>query len=135
MKDLIQPGMASEERFVIEERHLAPHIGSGSARVLATPALIGLMERVAHQFLARQLPGGQSSVGTHVDVRHLAPTPLGETIRVRAEVVSVDKNRVTFHIQAWDEHEPIGEGQHERAVIDLDRFLKRVAFKSTPANQ
>jgi predicted thioesterase len=130
LTELIKPGMASEETFVVEERHLAFHIGSGAARVLATPAMIGLMERVAHLFLARVLPEGQSSVGVHVDVRHLAPTPLGATVRVRAEVLAVEGSKVDFSVQARDEHEQIGAGQHQRVVIDLARFLKRVAAKT-----
>lgn len=127
---LFQPGMTHEEQFVVEERFLAPHVGSGAIRVLATPWMIGFMEATAHRLLAQHLPEDFSSVGTHVDVRHLAPTPMGDTVRFQAEVLSVDGYRVTFAIRGWDSHELIGEGVHERAVIDVPRFLKRVAAKS-----
>jgi predicted thioesterase len=130
--EVIQPGMVREGTFTVEERHLAPHLGSGSLRVLATPAMIAFMERVAHELLIEHVPEGQSSVGTRVDVQHLAPTPLGERVRVRAEVLAVDGIQVSLLIQAWDEYELIGEGQHLRVIIDHARFLKRVAKKIPP---
>ena len=87
------------------------------------------MERVSHRLLTCCLPEGYSSVGTHLDVRHLAPTPVGATIKVRAEVLSLDENRVHFTIEVWDELEKIGEGKHERVIIDEARFLRRVEKK------
>ncbi len=125
----VEPGMTREETFSVEERHLATHVGSGSARVLSTPSMIGLMERTAHGLLAGCLPDGCSSVGTAVDVRHLAPTPAGGTVRVLAEVLVVEGSRVVLRVQAWDAVEQVGDGTHERAVIDVARFLKRVAAK------
>ncbi len=86
--ELIHPGMTSEEIFLVEERHLATHVGSGAARVLATPWMIAFMEGVSHRLLAKYLPAGYSSVGAHVDVHHLAPTPLGCSVRIRFEVLS-----------------------------------------------
>lgn len=130
VKELIRPGMTLEKTFVVQEQHLAPHLGSGSTRVLASPAMISVMEGVSHTLLAQVLPEGYSSVGTHVDVRHLAPTPLGSTVRVKTEVVEVDGIRVQFNVQAWDEREQIGSGLHERVVIDHARFMRRVATKS-----
>jgi predicted thioesterase len=130
LSESIHPGMTHEETFVVEEKYLAPHVGSGSLRVLATPWLIGFMEATAHRLLTCCLPEGQSSVGVHVDMRHLAPTPLGDTVRVRAEVLSTEGNLVDFRVQAWDSKEAIGECQHQRAVIDVARFLRRVAAKN-----
>ncbi len=130
LNELIKPGMTNEETFVVEEQYLAPHVGSGAVRVLATPWMIGFMEATAHRLLAKYLPEGQSSVGTHVDVSHLAATPLGDTVRYRAEVLSVEGIKVLFTVSAWDSIELIGEGKHERAVIDVARFLKRVSQKS-----
>ena len=130
LTDYIQPGMINEETFVVEERQLAPHVGSGALRVLSTPWLIAQMEGASHRLLAMHLPEGYSSVGVHVDMRHLAPTPLGDTVRVRTEVLSVDGWTVAFAVQAWDSKETIGECRHERFVIDEVRFLKRVAAKS-----
>lgn len=129
LSELIHPGMTREDSFIIAMENSAIHLGSGSSRVLATPWMIAFMERVSHRLLTCCLPEGYSSVGTHLDVRHLAPTPVGATIRVRAEVLSVDGNRVFFSIEAWDTLEKIGEGKHERAVIDEARFLRRVEKK------
>src|SRR5512134_2044644 len=121
--ELFPPGLAREDNFQVEEDQTAIHIGSGSLRVLASPWLIAFMERVARQLLAERLPAGSSSVGVRVDVRHLAPTPVGGTIRARAEVISVEGRMVFFSVKAWDNQELVGEGQHQRAVIDEERFL------------
>jgi len=121
--------MTREDSFTVAMENSAIHLGSGSTRVLATPWMIAFMERVSHRLLTCCLPEGISSVGSHLDVRHLAPTPVGVTIKVKAEVLSVEGNRVFFSIQAWDELEKIGEGRHERVVIDEQRFLKRVEKK------
>jgi len=127
--ELVHPGMTREDSFPITPENSAIHLGSGSSRVLATPWMIAFMERVSHRLLTCCLPEGYSSVGTHLDVRHLAPTPVGATIRVKAEVLSVDGNRIYFNIEAWDNLEKIGEGTHERVVIDEARFLRRVEKK------
>lgn len=131
LSEFIQPGMTNEETIRVEEQNLARHIGSGSLRVLATPAMIAFIERISHQLLAKHLPEGYSSVGTLVNVRHLAPTPLGSQVRVRTEVTGVEGPLVTFRVEAWDESEQIGSGEHLRAVIDEARFLRRVASKSS----
>ncbi len=128
---LFHPGMTREDNFEITLENSAIHLGSGSSRVLATPWMIAFMERVSHRLLTCCLPDGFSSVGTHVDVRHLAPTPVGATIHVRAEVLSLDENRIFFSVEAWDNLEKIGEGKHERMVIDESRFWRRVERKLT----
>ncbi len=129
LAELIHPGMIREDNFEITLENSAIHLGSGSARVLATPWMIAFMERVSHRLLTCCLPEGYSSVGTHLDVHHRAPTPIGATIRVRVEVLNVDGYRVDYSIEAWDEVEKIGEGTHERVVIDEARFWKRVEKK------
>lgn len=131
LSELLQPGARQEDRFTVTDQITAYHVGSGSARVLATPWMIAYMERTAHRLLTCCLPEGYSSVGTLVNVRHLAPTPLGAEVRVLAEVLSVEENRVYFSVRAWDDVELIGEGEHERAVIEQARFLRRVEKKKT----
>lgn len=128
--EIIQPGMAKEMTFQVGEEQLAAHIGSGTLRVLATPAMIGFMERVSQLLLAEHLPEGYSSVGILVEARHLAPTPFGFEVKVSSEVLTVEGNRVTFRAQAWDLVEQIGEARHERMLIDESRFLRRVISKS-----
>jgi fluoroacetyl-CoA thioesterase len=130
VSELIKPGLWREEAFHVEERQAAIHVGSGSARVLATPWMIAFMEQTAHRLLATRLPPGYSSVGVLVNVRHIAPSPVGSPVRVRVEVLEVDGQRVNFMVQAWDPSELIGEGQHQRVVIDEARFLRRVEAKS-----
>jgi fluoroacetyl-CoA thioesterase len=129
LEQLIKPGMTKEETFLVKEEHSARHVGSGSLRVLATPWMIGFVERVCQKLLAEHLPQGFTSVGVRVDVQHLAPTPVGSLVRVRGEVSSLDGNKVNFQVEAWDEQEKIGTGQHQRVVIDEARFLRRVATK------
>jgi predicted thioesterase len=99
-------------------------------RVLATPWMIAYMEHTARKFMGEHLPEGYSSVGVRVDVRHLAPTPVGNTVKVRVEILSVDGSRIDFRVEAWEGEEKIGDGQHQRVVIDEARFLRRVAAKA-----
>jgi len=134
LSQILRPGMQREETFRVEEEHAAIHIGSGSSRVLATPWMIAFMERVSHRLVSENLPQGYSSVGVVVDVRHLAPTPIGGTVRVRAEIIELNGLNVALVVQAWDESELVGEGRHQRVVIDEARFLKRVEAKK-PAGE
>jgi len=125
----IRPGLSREETFIVEENHAASHVGSGGSRVLATPWMIAFMERVAYRLLKEHLGEGESSVGVLVDVRHMAPTPIGANIRVKAEVEMLENSQVTFAVTAWDQFEKIGTGKHRRVVIDEERFLRRVSAK------
>lgn len=125
----IEKGMTREEYFWVEEQHTAYHIGSGDSKVLATPWMISFMERVSNRLLSEGLPEEYISVGTRVDVRHLAATPIGVEIRVCAEVLEVLDRRVTLRIEAWDHEEKLGEGLHERVIVNRDRFLEKATAK------
>jgi len=129
LEKVIRKGIVQEETFQVSEEHSAIQVGSGGSDVLATPWLIAFMERVAYQMLAELLPEGKSSVGVLVDVRHQAPTPIGSTVRVRAEIDELQGSRVVFRVQAWDQIEKIGQGTHHRVVIDEARFMQRVEGK------
>ena len=129
LTEKITLGLSEEQEFVVQEEHTAGHVGSGSLRVLATPSLIGFMERVARDLMERNLPEGYSSVGVWVDVHHLAATPVDAKVRVSCQVIAVDGRKVDFSVQAWDEVEKIGEGHHQRVVIDVGRFLQRLQAK------
>ncbi len=129
LTELFQAGMSREEEILVEPKYLALHMGSGDAGVLATPWMIAFMEWVSHHLLSASLPQGYSSVGTQLNVRHLAATPPGIKVRVRAEILGVEGSRVDFKVEAWDPQEKIGEGTHERYVIEEERFMKRVAKK------
>ena len=128
--DNLTLGLVREETFTVEDQHTAYHIGSGDERVLGTPWMISFMERVSNRLVAAHLPEGHMSVGIHVDVKHLAATPVNVKVRIRAKVLEVVKNRVKLSIDAWDDQEKIGEGTHWRAVVEKDRFMKRVMGKA-----
>lgn len=129
LTQIIKPGMNKEFAFQVEEEHSAVHVGSGSLRVLATPWMIAFMERTARQLLGELLPEGYSSVGVRVEVSHLAPTPVGSMVKTSAQVTAIKDTKVYFDISAWDDIEKIGEGQHQRVVIDDERFIRRVTKK------
>ena len=126
---LLQPGLNAETTATVDESLLATVLGSGSVPVYATPAMVALMEAAAVAAIAEALPEGQTSVGTALDVRHLAATPPGHRVRARAEVTAVQGRKVSFRVQAWDERDLIGEGTHTRFVIDVARFMQRVESK------
>jgi predicted thioesterase len=134
ISECVKPGMTKEAVFHVQDEHMAVHVGSGSSRVLATPWMIAFMERAAHRLMTSCLPDGFTSVGIHVDVRHLAASPNDSTIRVMAEVLSVDGLKVSFAVRARDELDLIGEGQHTRYVVNHERFLKRVEDKRRAQN-
>ena len=126
----IQLGLVGESTTTVTDDLLATRLGTGSVDVYATPAMVALMGEAAVSAIARLLPEGQSSVGIALDVKHLAATPPGAQVRAVAKVVGVEGRKVTFDVQAWDEHELIGKGTHTRFVIDVARFVERVQSKA-----
>jgi fluoroacetyl-CoA thioesterase len=127
--DKITIGLVGESSATVTEALSATHFGSGNVVVYATPAMIALMEAAAVAAIDPLLPEGQASVGTAINIRHLAATPLGQRVRARAEVTAVEGRQVTFSVEAWDEKERIGEGTHARFVVDVARFRQRVEGK------
>ena len=130
LAEMINPGLIREETFTVEDQHTAYHIGSGDEKVLGTPWMISFMERVSNRLILAYLPAGFMTVGIHVDVKHLAPTPVNAEIRVSVEVVDVYKNRVTLKLEAWDAIDKIGEGTHKRAMVEKAVFMERVLLKT-----
>lgn len=127
----LTPGLVGEAEIVVKQSDLASAIGSGRLDVFATPAMLGLVELAAVNAVDHLLPEGSTTVGTRLDVRHLAPSPLGIAVRARAELLAVDGRRLSFTVEAFDAVEKIGEGTHERAVVDAARLLARAAAKAT----
>ena len=123
-------GLNAEITLTVTEADTAAKWGSGLVPVFGTPSLVGLMEAAAVKALEGHLPEGQTTVGGHIDVRHLAATPVGMQVRARAELTSIDGRKLTFQIEAWDEVEQIGEALHERFVIDTEKFIARAKAKS-----
>ena len=111
------------------EEPTAPHVGSGRVRVLATPIMINLMEAAALQAVEGFLPAGHQTVGIHLDVTHVAATPVGMRVKAHAELTRVDQRTLYFRVHAEDQKERIGEGVHERIVINLAKFDLRMQDK------
>jgi predicted thioesterase len=127
----LEAGLVGEAHAVVGQADLASAIGSGRLDVYGTPAMLGLIELSAVNAVDHLLPEGSTTVGTRLDVRHLAPSPLGASVHARAELVAVDGRKLTFTVEAFDAVDKIGEGIHERAVVDASRLLARAASKST----
>ena len=127
---MIEAGLTAEIEHVVGPEDTAAAYGSGLVPVLSTPHLIALMESAAQTAIVPTLEAGQTAVGTVVEMKHLAATPVGMRVRVRAELIAVDGRRLRFHIEAWDDVEKVGEAEHERFVVDQARFMKRVMEKA-----
>jgi len=125
----LKPGLTASVEIVVGTRDTAAHVGSGKIGVLATPIMVTLMETAALQAVERFLPPGRQSVGTHLDIKHFAATPVGLKVRAHAELVKIDGRTLTFHLRAEDEREAIAEGVHERIIIDVGRFDDRMQIK------
>ena len=125
----IKPGLHGYAEIVVGAQHTAPHIGSGRVHVLATPVMVNLMEAAALQAVEGLLPPGHQTVGIHLDITHVAATPVGMRVRAHAELTRVAQRTLTFKVRAEDEKEGIGEGLHERIIINLERFDRRMQEK------
>ena len=126
----LKPGDSIETTQLVDADKVASHLGSGSLQVYATPAMVTFIEHTCRKLVEPHLPDGQTSVGVALSVRHLAPTPMGATVSIRAEILKIERQLVTFRAIIRDEIEEIGEAEHTRAIIDTERFLRRVASKS-----
>ena len=128
----LKSGLTGAAEIVVGTRDTAPHVGSGKIGVLATPIMVNLMEAAALAAVERYMPPGYQTVGTHLDVKHFAATPVGLRVRAHAELVKVEDRTLTFTIRAVDEREAIGEGVHERLIINVERFDQRMQRKLGP---
>jgi fluoroacetyl-CoA thioesterase len=122
-------GMKGESRVLVTGENAINFLGTEGPRVLSTPHMIGYMERTCRDTVLPLLEPGHDTVGTQVHISHLAAAPLGMPVRFLAEVISVEGRRINFRVEAWDEKEKIGEGTHERAVINVAKFATRMAEK------
>jgi len=122
----LEPGMKGEQSTTVVHGNTAAAVGAGGVEVFATPMMIALMENAAWKAVIDGLDPGHVTVGVLVNVRHLAATPIGEQVRATAELIEIDGRRLVFKVEAYDEHQKIGEGQHERLIVNLERFLGRL---------
>jgi len=123
-------GTKGEERLLVTSEVAIDFLGLENARVLSTPNVIQHLEITARNSIKPLLGDTHDSVGTQVNVAHLAATPIGMSAIFRSEVIAVTDRRVTFKVEAFDEKEKIAEGTHERAIVDIARFATRVAAKA-----
>lgn len=119
-------GMKARVELTVEHQHTAAAFGSGDVTVFATPMMIGIMENAALKAVDQHLTEGQATVGTHLDVKHLAATPIGMRVWADAELTAIDGKSLTFSVKAYDEKKCIGEGTHQRYIIDVAKFLAKV---------
>ena len=125
----ITPGLEGSVEITVGDQHTAPSIGSGKVRVLATPVMINLIEAAALKAIEHLLEPGYQSLGTHLDVHHVAATPVGMKASATAVVTKVDGRTVYFKVEAKDEKDLIGYGTHERVVVNVAKFDARVQKK------
>ena len=128
----LQPGMKGSAQLLVGIEHSAPKVGSGLVPVLATPVMINLIEAAALSAVEHLLPQGHQSLGTRLDIRHFAATPIGMQVWATAELIKVEGRTLFFRVEARDEREPIGDGTHERVVVNVARFDQRVQKKLKP---
>ncbi len=123
-------GLKGQAETLVSEQNTAAAMGSGLLPVFATPAMLALMESAAAGSVQPYLAEGQGTVGTRLEVSHLAATPIGLTVRAESELMEIDRRRLRFRVRAWAGEELIGEGEHERFVIDSQRFLEKALAKA-----
>ena len=126
----IPAGCSGSAELLVAPEHTAPRVGSGRIAVLATPVMINLIEAAALAAVEHLLPSGYQSLGIRLDVRHFAATPVGLRVTATAEVLAVEARTIRFRVEARDERELIGDGQHERVVVNVARFDERVRRKT-----
>ncbi len=125
----LQIGIKGQASWQVTPEVTADRVGSGGLAVFATPMMIALIEKTCYDSVQPYLAEGQGTVGTRVEVSHVAATPVGKTVTAESELVEIDRRRLVFRVSAHDDRGLIGEGTHERFIIDIDRFLAKTYGK------
>ena len=126
---MLETGIRGEAKEVVSESNSAQAMKSGELKVYATPSMIALMEQAAYTSVAGELEEGQGTVGTLMNVSHISATPVGMEVTANSELVKVDGRKLVFHVEAYDERGKIGEGEHERFIIDNEKFQNKADNK------
>ncbi len=129
--DKIKPGLTGGAAMVVGTNDTAPRVGSGHIAVLATPTMINLIEEAALTTVEHLLPEGKQSLGTHIEISHVAATPVGMKVKAEAELIEVNGRKLLFAVRADDEMELIGKGRHERVIVTAASFQARINEKAT----
>ena len=130
---MLQTGIKGEAKEVVCEENCALTMKSGELKVYATPSMIALMEQAAYQSVAAELEEGKGTVGTLMNVSHISATPLGMEVTAKSRLVEIDRKRLVFEVEAFDESGKIGEGTHERFIIDNQAFQEKTDNKQKKA--
>lgn len=128
----LSTGMSAKTELTVELKDTAFAFGSGGVKVLATPMMVSIMENAALKAVDYNLPEGYATVGTHLDVKHIAATPVGMKVSAEAELIKVEGKKLLFKILAHDEKEKIGEGTHSRYIIQINSFIEKTNEKTRP---
>ena len=126
---MIKVGIVGEVKDIVNDRNIAKTLRSGELKVYATPAMVALMEEAAYKSIQSELEEGKGTVGTLTNIRHIDSTPIGMEVTAKSELIEVDRRRLVFKVEAFDEHGKIGEGIHERFIIDNDSFQNKTDNK------
>ena len=127
---MLKPGIKGRQEVMVTEENSASTLGSGLLDVFATPAMIALMEKTSFMSVAPYMNDGEGTVGTALNITHTAATPLGMQVYCESELTEVDGRRLVFHVEAFDEAGKIGEGEHERFVINNEKFMMKALKKA-----
>jgi fluoroacetyl-CoA thioesterase len=123
------PGLIGKSEMIVKEEDLVSQLEEVTVNVLSTPRLIQLLEAAAIEAIREFIPPGKVSLGTEVKIKHLSPTPLGMKVTANAILKGIDKNRLFFLVDAFDELEKVAEGEHERVLVAKERFLQKIEKK------
>lgn len=129
MEEALRIGLSFERTIIVDESHAARHLAGKGIRVLSTPEMVRLMEECALNGVLPYLQPEQNTVGTRVEMRHLAPTPMGMRVTARCTLVEMDRRRLVFRAEVFDELEKVGEGMNERFIVDRGRHEQRLGDK------
>lgn len=130
---MLEAGIKNKKDMIVTEENTAKAVGSGGLEVFATPALIALAEKTAYESVIPYLEEGQGTVGTNINIKHIAATPIGMKVVCETELIEFDidkPRRLLFSVNVYDEVEKIAEGTHERFVINNDKFMGKAEGKS-----
>lgn len=127
---MLQPGIKAEKSLTVTDANTAKTMGSGTLDVFSTPAMVALIEQTAYTSIESELEPGWGSVGTSLNIQHLSATPVGMTVTATTELVEVDRRRLVFHAEVYDEKGLVGKGTHERFLVENEKFQAKADAKN-----
>lgn len=127
---MLQPGIKAEKSLTVTDANTAKTMGSGTLDVFATPAMVAIIEQTAYTSIESELEPGWGSVGTSLNIQHLSATPVGMTVTATTELVEVDRRRLVFHAEVYDEKGLVGKGTHERFLVENEKFQAKADAKN-----